>query len=239
MVTISHRRDYAIPKGFPAYGKAVRAPPRARDGPSSRTLASSDSCWWRTVLAHYGAAIARQLVVPDPALGTSGCVADESPGTTVSRCIALVVGALVVQPLTCLYAAITGATAQGNGIGREVRPPLVVLVRVTNSTSYRVGSSYSRALFVWCRRVSACRHCHGKCGRGRSQHRTGHACGGPRHTGMPLSIISWKKSQVPRSTVSLGSGPLRCGDYARFHRFPAAFLSLAAVHGRWLTACGA
>src|SRR5918997_2275459 len=33
----------------------------------------------------------------------------------------------------------------------------------------------------------------------------------------------------------LGLGPLRCGDYARFHRFPAAFLSLAAVHGRWLT----
>jgi hypothetical protein len=44
----------------------------------------------------------------------------------------------------------------------------------------------------------------------------------------PLSLDSWE-SQVPRPDPLLGS-VLRCGDHARFWRFPSAFRPLSVVH---------
>ncbi|MGH3984509.1 MAG: hypothetical protein ACRDST_17935 [Pseudonocardiaceae bacterium] len=101
--------------------------------PRRRTLSSSDSCWWRIVFTRYGAAIARQLVVPNPTLLSGGRVAHESPRPTVSGRVTEVIGTLIVHTLTRLDTAIARTTAQGHCIGREVHPGLIVLVWIAEA----------------------------------------------------------------------------------------------------------
>lgn len=199
---ISQCRDMRTP---PAKPERPPASPMGAGGLSSRAASSSDSCRWRVVFTHHVAAIAGQLVVPHPALLSSGCVAHESPRTTVPGDVAKVIGALVVHPLPRLNAAIAGATTQGHSIGWEVDPATVVLVRVTEAARHGARSPHPGTLWFWSGRIGACRYSHGYCRRGRRQHRPDHTCGGPRHSRRPLSTYIFVESQVPRPTRLLGS----------------------------------